>query len=358
MRTPTHAETALLGLLAEAPRYGYELDQLIEQRGMRAWTEIGFSSIYFLLSKLERVGWVTSQVSPGTRGPGRKTFTLTPAGHGALAEAAGHLLADPSRAWPFLLGLANAPALDDAALRGAIAEREAALERAAGEIEEAAGRADDAWFVTELFDHARAMLQAEAAWVAAFAGRLESAAALPTTPPPKASPLRANQPRLAELPRLTMAVVRSIGDPDEVGPTVFPRLYGSVYPLKFRLKKEGVAFAVAPVRARWGLGPEDAAKPRAEWVADWAIPVPDGTTALPHKPGVEPAAVEVWEYGTVAEILHVGPYSAEGPTIATLHAFIEEAGYRIAGRHEEEYLTRPGSARPRTVIRYPVRPRG
>ena len=45
----TPAELTLLGLLAEKPRHGYELEEVIIARGMRDWTEIGFSSIYYLL---------------------------------------------------------------------------------------------------------------------------------------------------------------------------------------------------------------------------------------------------------------------------------------------------------------------
>ena len=67
--------------------------------------------------------------------------------------------------------------------------------------------------------------------------------------------------------------------------------------------------------------------------------------------------IERWEYGTVAEILHLGPYSEEGPTIERLHKFIEESGYEIAGVHEEEYLTRPDAKVQKTVIRYEVRKR-
>ena len=54
----TNAEFALMSLLAEGPLHGYAVEQLVEQRGMRHWTEIGFSSIYFLLKKLEARGLV------------------------------------------------------------------------------------------------------------------------------------------------------------------------------------------------------------------------------------------------------------------------------------------------------------
>ena len=68
-----------------------------------------------------------------------------------------------------------------------------------------------------------------------------------------------------------------------------------------------------------------------------------------------------WEYSEVAEILHVGPYSEEQPTVERLRAFIEESGYEIIGDHEEEYLKGPGMfvrVRPEdyaTIIRYRVR---
>ena len=47
----SNAEYAVLSLLAEAPRHGYGVERIVEERGMRNWTEIGFSSIYFLLKK-------------------------------------------------------------------------------------------------------------------------------------------------------------------------------------------------------------------------------------------------------------------------------------------------------------------
>ena len=55
----TNPELAILSLIAEKPRHGYDIEQVIEARGMREWTEIGFSSIYYLLNKLE-VTWFYS----------------------------------------------------------------------------------------------------------------------------------------------------------------------------------------------------------------------------------------------------------------------------------------------------------
>ena len=57
----TDAELLVLGLVAEMPRHGYELEQVIEERGMREWTQIGFSSIYFVLGKLKKMRLVTAK---------------------------------------------------------------------------------------------------------------------------------------------------------------------------------------------------------------------------------------------------------------------------------------------------------
>ena len=63
----TNKELAILGLVAEGPGYGYQIEQVIEERGMRNWTEIGFSSIYYILNKLEKEGWLTSELRSSNR---------------------------------------------------------------------------------------------------------------------------------------------------------------------------------------------------------------------------------------------------------------------------------------------------
>lgn len=69
-------EIVLLGLLTEGPKYGYQLENDIETRGMREWTEIGFPSIHYLLHKSETRGWVVSTLgessSPITNKKGRR----------------------------------------------------------------------------------------------------------------------------------------------------------------------------------------------------------------------------------------------------------------------------------------------
>ena len=75
-------------------------------------------------------------------------------------------------------------------------------------------------------------------------------------------------------------------------------------------------------------------------------------------PGLERLRLERFTEGKAAQVLHVGPYSAEGPTIAALHEFIAEQGYERAGKHHEIYLSDPRRAAPekrRTIIRQPAR---
>jgi hypothetical protein len=163
------------------------------------------------------------------------------------------------------------------------------------------------------------------------------------------------QPEILILPRQRMAVVRTVGDPNVVGKDVLPALYGAVYTLKFAEKKRGRDFSVRPLRARW---PDFADTPKDRWRGIWGIPVPDGTTELPQKSPAVRVALEDWEYGLVAQVLHRGPYSEEAPSVERLRRFIAEQGYEIAGAHEEEYLTRPGVKAQKTIIRYPVRRRG
>ena len=161
------------------------------------------------------------------------------------------------------------------------------------------------------------------------------------------------KPEIVEMAHRKMAVVTSRGDPNEVAQTVFKPLYGSVFTLKFDLKKKGLeSFKVEPPRARW---PDAHLVPKDQWTAHWAIPIPEDTTELPKKvPDVE-VKIETWDYGTVAQILHLGPYSEEGPTVAILHKFIADNGCEIAGCHEEEYLSRPTAKVVKTIIRYQVR---
>lgn len=57
------------------------------------------------------------------------------------------------------------------------------------------------------------------------------------------------------------------------------------------------------------------------------------------------------------QVMHVGPYSAEAPTIQALHAFAADQGLELRVRHHETYLGDPRRSAPEklmTIIRQPM----
>ena len=166
----TNAELAILSLVAEQPRHGYEIEQVIEERGMRDWTEIGFSSIYYLLKKLEREGLIGGQLEEAERGPARKVYRPTQAGWGALHAGVIEALSVPHQCYsPLQLGLANLPGIaPDEAL--------AALRQYRDTLADRLGQVQARWeaqrplpyFVDAMFDCSVTMIRAEMGWMEKF----------------------------------------------------------------------------------------------------------------------------------------------------------------------------------------------
>jgi DNA-binding PadR family transcriptional regulator len=171
----TNAELAILSLVAEQPRHGYELEQVIAERGMRDWTEVGFSSIYYVLKRLEEGGLITSRLEAAGRGPARKIYQPTPAGMAALRDAVRQALSTPTLSYPPLqLGLANLPALPGPEAIAALRQYGAAL---AGRLRHVQGRRRAQQplpvFVDAMFDHSATLVKAELRWLERTIKRLE-----------------------------------------------------------------------------------------------------------------------------------------------------------------------------------------
>lgn len=159
-------------------------------------------------------------------------------------------------------------------------------------------------------------------------------------------------PRIVNKAPAKMLVVETTGDPGKTVGPAFGLLFKTYYKLKVKSKME------AP-RARW---PKPFETPREQWVGIYAIPVPQNLMSPPPVSSKSGLRTELrdWEYGTVAEILHVGPYKSEDTTVVKLKKFIAGQGYEICGDHEEEYLKGPGfgysnPTKYLTIIRYEVR---
>jgi effector-binding domain-containing protein len=162
------------------------------------------------------------------------------------------------------------------------------------------------------------------------------------------------QPRITKMADEKMLVITAKGDPNEVANKAFPLLFKTY----FRIPGIPKSTQVAP-RARW----EGDMKVKSSWTGYYAMPVPADTKTLPGVPAEPGLAVELttWQYGDVAEILHIGPYAEETPTIERLLQFIKQQGYEIIGLHEEEYVKGPSMfrrgdpAKYLTIIRYRVK---
>ena len=124
-----------------------------------------------------------------------------------------------------------------------------------------------------------------------------------------------------EVPKLQCLMIDGKGAPDgDDHAHAIEALYTVAYTAKFTLK----------------LGPETAEKK----------PLPE----------IEALRLESFNEGKAAQTLYLGPYSAEGPTIAAIHAHIAEAGGKLRGKHHEIYLSDPRRTAPdklKTIIRQP-----
>jgi DNA-binding PadR family transcriptional regulator len=171
----TNAELAILSLVGEQPRHGYEIEQVIEERGMRDWTEVGFSSIYYLLKKLEREGLIEGQLEEAARGPARKVYHIMPAGRRTLRTALLDTLSTPRRAYPPLqLGLANLPGIPSAEAAAALRQYRDALATDRDEVKAKwESQSPLPYFVEAMFDYSVTMLKAEIAWVEKFIKKVE-----------------------------------------------------------------------------------------------------------------------------------------------------------------------------------------
>lgn len=187
----------------------------------------------------------------------------------------------------------------------------------------------------------------------------------------------AKEPALVEVPAFAFAMIDGRGNPEKSAEfqAAIGALYSAAYTLKFLPKKhpefEVPEFTVMQLESLWWSGEQDGlAIDRIDtWQWTLMIMLPDAVTpvlfaealdeARRKKPqaALEQLRLERFEEGLSAQIMHVGPYEAEVPTIERLHAFIAEQGCTPRGRHHEIYLGDPRRTAPerlKTVLRQPV----
>lgn len=180
---------------------------------------------------------------------------------------------------------------------------------------------------------------------------------------------------VVDVPAMNFLMIDGHGDPNvaqeykDAVETLFPVAYAIKFLSKSELERD---YVVPPLEGLWWAEDMDAfttARDKSQW--DWTMMImtPDWITPEIYRLGLERAGkknppaldrirLESYHEGLSVQIMHIGSYEDEGPTLARLHhEFIPENGYQMAGKHHEIYLGDPRKVAPeklKTVLRQPV----
>jgi hypothetical protein len=183
------------------------------------------------------------------------------------------------------------------------------------------------------------------------------------------------EPVVVDVPDLNYLMIDGHGDPNTAPEfsQAIESLYAVAYTAKFAIKRapEGVDYGVMPLEGLFWTPDMSTFTTEDKSAWDWTLMImqPDQVTsevfgaaqaAATKKKSLDAIGrvrLERLAEGLAAQILHIGPYATEGPTIQRLHAFIAAQGYERTGKHHEVYLSDPRRAAPekmKTIIRQPI----
>ena len=181
---------------------------------------------------------------------------------------------------------------------------------------------------------------------------------------------------IVDVPEMQFVKVDGVGNPGgEMYAEALGWLYAVAYGIKFASKNDMERdYVVPPLEGLWWA--EDMAAfvegDRDSWLWTAMIMQPNWVTPGMFAAGLAKAEKKLGEpnptlrfepfhEGLSVQILHIGPYSAEAPTIARLHQeFLPANGLVENGHHHEIYLGDPRRTAPeklKTVLRQPVEKR-
>jgi hypothetical protein len=174
---------------------------------------------------------------------------------------------------------------------------------------------------------------------------------------------------IIKIPAQKYVIIDGSGDPnDPNSQKAIQTLYPVVYTLKFQKKEVGEDFTVMPLEAVWWADDMNdfLARKKNTWKWTYMILVPDFVT----KADVAKALATAMQKGKIdsnggvyflktppersAQLLHKGPFDAEGPNIAKIHEHIVFLGKKLSGKHHEIYLSDPRKSAPeklKTILR-------
>lgn len=185
------------------------------------------------------------------------------------------------------------------------------------------------------------------------------------------------KPIIVDVPTFMYVMIDGTGDPNTSDwfQTATGALYATAYGLKFASKERGRDFTVMALEGLWWADRPEVfvLDRRSEWLWTLMIMQPEWITedmvaktialSVDKKKitvdVAEKVRFESLDEGKAAQILHLGPYSEEHPTIEKLHTFIDAEGFKLRGKHHEIYMSDPRRVAPekiKTIIRHPVEP--
>ena len=178
-----------------------------------------------------------------------------------------------------------------------------------------------------------------------------------------------------EVPSMHFLMIDGQGDPNtsRAYAEAVEALFTLSYALKFAVKKGdlGIDYSVMPLEGLWWADDMSSFETgeRSGWRWTMMILQPEfisyemveqaRTRIAKKKVAALPSVrFQMFAEGLAALVMHIGPFSDEGPTIERVHRFIAESGHQLSGKHHEIYLSDIRKADPtrwRTIIRQPMR---
>ena len=177
-----------------------------------------------------------------------------------------------------------------------------------------------------------------------------------------------------DVPKMRFLMIDGHGDPGVAAEykAALEALYPVAFGLKFLAKKGDLAidYGVMPLQGLWWADDmNDFINGRRDrWLWTLMIMQPEfiseamfeevcANVRAKKAPGrLGDIRLDGFDEGPAAQILHVGPYSEEGPTIQRIHEHIESHGHQLSGKHHEIYLGDPRKSAPerlKTILRQP-----
>jgi hypothetical protein len=188
-----------------------------------------------------------------------------------------------------------------------------------------------------------------------------------------------NPPRkdfvVVEVPPLQFLMIDGHGDPNtaKAYQDALAALYAVAYKIKFNSKKLGKDYVVPPLEGLWWAENMDfftTQRDKSTWNWTMMILQPEWITGEMLASSIDQVKdkdlealgllrLETYDEGLAVQIMHIGSYDDEGPTLARLHqTWLPENGYSENGLHHEIYLSDPRRTAPeklKTVLRQPIK---